>query len=302
MQLPPDRSNVGTEQRHPRARGFDELPTLSAVQMMAAETLAVHTALMTAAPAIARFIDELALRMARGGRLIYAGAGTSGRLGVLDASECPPTFCSDPGQVVGIIAGGDSALRKSSEGMEDDPDGISAELARLDVGAEDAVVAIAAGGTTPYARGALRLAKSRGALTALLAHAQCELPEGCDHMLLVETGPEVIAGSTRLKAGTASKTVLNMISTIAFSKQGKVWGDLMIDLAATNDKLRDRALRLLQVISPQLNREEAAQALDAAGWKLKTAIVMQRCAVTRAAAESMIARARGNLRAVLAAT
>ena len=300
MTLPPDRSHVGTEQRHPAGADFDQLNSLEAVALMAGELASVRDAVRESAGAIAAFIDALVERMTSGGRLIFVGAGTSGRLGVLDASECPPTFCSDPGQVVGIIAGGDAALRRSSEGMEDDPQGVQGEFERLVVGPADAVLAIAAGGTTPFARGAVTLAKSRGALTAFLCHAPCVAPDGCDHLLLVDTGAELLNGSTRLKAGTATKSVLNAISTIAFSRQGKVYGDLRVDLAATNDKLRDRAIRVLRQLEPALTREAAAQALTAGGWRLKPTLLMLRQKLSRESAEARLRQCHGDLRAALA--
>lgn len=297
--LPPDRSHVGTEQRHPGSMEFDALSVQACIEVLAGDQQRAIDAVLAAAPAIAAFVSDLIPRMLAGGRLLYAGAGTSGRLGVLDASECPPTFRSRPDQIIGVIAGGDSALRTSSERMEDDPRGIAAEFDRLAIGTHDAVVGIAAGGTTPYPRGAVTLAKQRGALTAFLSCAPCTAPEGCDHLLLVDTGPEVITGSTRLKAGTATKLALNCITTTLFTKLGKVHGNLMVDLAATNDKLVDRAVRIMRTLHPELSRELGAALLEAAGGSLKVALVMHARGLHRSEAEARLDAARGVLRAAI---
>ena len=297
--LPPDRSHVGTEQRHPGSLEFDALSVQDCIEVLAGDQQRAIDAVLRAAPAIAAFVTDLIPRMMAGGRLLYAGAGTSGRLGVLDASECPPTFRSRADQIIGVIAGGDSALRTSSERMEDDPRGIAAEFDRLAIGALDAVVGIAAGGTTPYPRGAVTMAKERGALTAFLSCAPCDAPMGCDHLLLVDTGPEVITGSTRLKAGTATKLALNCITTTLFTKLGKVHGNLMVDLAATNDKLVDRAVRIMRTLHPELSREQGAALLEAAGGSLKLALVMHAHGLDRSQAQARLDAARGVLRAAI---
>ena len=297
--LPPDRSHVGTEQRHPGSLEFDALSVQGCIEVLAGDQQRAIDAVLRAAPAIAAFVTDLIPRMMAGGRLLYAGAGTSGRLGVLDASECPPTFRSRADQIIGVIAGGDSALRTSSERMEDDPRGITAEFDRLAIGALDAVVGIAAGGTTPYPRGAVTMAKERGALTAFLTCAPCDAPMGCDHLLLVDTGPEVITGSTRLKAGTATKLALNCITTTLFTKLGKVHGNLMVDLAATNDKLVDRAVRIMRTQHPELSREQGAALLEAAGGSLKVALVMHARGLDRSQAQARLDAARGVLRAAI---
>jgi N-acetylmuramic acid 6-phosphate etherase len=298
-QLPPDRSHVGTEQRHPGSMEFDALSVQGCIEVLAGDQQQAVAAVLAAAPALAAFVSDVIPRMMSGGRLLYAGAGTSGRLGVLDASECPPTFRSRPDQVIGVIAGGDSALRTSSERMEDDPRGIAAEFDRLSIGPQDAVVGIAAGGTTPYPRGAVTMAKERGALTAFLTCAPCEAPPGCDHLLLVDTGPEVITGSTRLKAGTATKLALNCITTTLFTKLGKVHGNLMVDLAATNDKLVDRAVRIMRTLHPELSREQGAALLEAAGGSLKVALVMHARGVDRGEAQARLDAGQGVLRAAI---
>jgi N-acetylmuramic acid 6-phosphate etherase len=298
-QLPPDRSHVGTEQRHPGSMEFDALSVQGCIEVLAGDQQQAVAAVLAAAPALAAFVSDVIPRMMSGGRLLYAGAGTSGRLGVLDASECPPTFRSRADQVIGVIAGGDSALRTSSERMEDDPRGIAVEFDRLSIGPQDAVVGIAAGGTTPYPRGAVTMAKERGALTAFLTCAPCEAPPGCDHLLLVDTGPEVITGSTRLKAGTATKLALNCITTTLFTKLGKVHGNLMVDLAATNDKLVDRAVRIMRTLHPELSREQGAALLEAAGGSLKVALVMHARGVDRGEAQARLDAGQGVLRAAI---
>jgi N-acetylmuramic acid 6-phosphate etherase len=223
------------------------------------------------------------------------GAGTSGRLGVLDASECPPTFQTDPGLVVGIIAGGDAALRHSSESKEDDPEGARAELEALALNESDTLLGIAAGGTTPFVLGALRIAKEAGASTGLLCCAPIDPPEGCDVLICVETGPEVVTGSTRMKAGTATKLVLNTISTTLMVRTGRVHENLMVDLRATNDKLRDRAMRIVGELTG-LDRRSCHELLERAGWGVKVAALMHAHGGSRADAEHALDRAEGRLR------
>jgi len=272
MTLPPDRSHVRTEHRNPGSMHLDTLDAGAIAALMADDHRAVTDAVAAAAPAIGALVEGMVPKFHAGGRLVYFGAGTSGRLGVLDASECPPTFMSDPGQVVGIIAGGDSALRRSSEGREDEWDGARAEIERLDIGPRDTVVGIAAGGTTPYPLGALRIAKERGAATAFISCVPMARPADCDHLIVLDTGPEVLTGSTRLKAGSATKLALNCITTALFTRLGKVRGNLMVDLAATNDKLVDRAIRTVRQFDPSLTREQAWALLEANGRSVKRAI------------------------------
>lgn len=298
--LPPDRGHLATEARHPGSASLDALDTKACVELLVSDSAAAVEAARRAAPQIAAFVDAVVPRMQRGGRLVYAGAGTSGRLGVLDASECPPTFQSDPSQVVGIIAGGDSALRRSSEGREDEPDGVADDLRDLGFGPLDSLLGIAAGGTTPFVRGAVRLAAALGGLTGFLTCVEVPPAEvGCHHLIVLHTGPEVLTGSTRLKAGTATKVALNAISTAIFVRLGKVYGNLMVDLAATNDKLVDRAIRILRHFDATLGRTEAASLLADAGGRVKTAIVMHRLGVDRRAAEARLAAAGGQLRGVI---
>lgn len=296
MPLPPDRSHLSTEQRHPGSADLDALSIDAGIALFIDDHQRVRDAVDAARPALAALIESLVLHMRDGGRLIYLGAGTSGRLGVLDASECPPTFQSDPSQVIGIIAGGDSALRTSSEGAEDDPNGAAAALDALNLTARDTVVGIAAGGTTPYVVGGLRHARERNATTALLTCAPGDYAHAADHVIVLDTGPELLTGSTRLKAGSATKLALNIITTLTFVGLGKTCGDLMVDLRATNDKLRDRAIRILREFSPDLGRDQAAEVLDRAGGMLKRAIVMQRAGLDADAAQQLLDGCDGRLR------
>ena len=270
--LPPDRSHVGTEQARGDGPALDALDSEALVGLLVSDQRRAIDAVEAAVPELSRLVEATVAAIGRGGRLIYLGAGTSGRLGVLDASECPPTFHSDPAQVVGLIAGGDAALRRSSEGAEDDRDGAVPELERLGVDEDDVVVGIAAGGTTPWPLGGIAAAKQRGATTALISCAPRERPEECDHLVVLDTGPEPLTGSTRLGAGTATKIALNALTTAVFTRLGKVRDSRMIDLRATNDKLRDRCLRILCELFPDLDRAEADRRLHAAGDHLRVAV------------------------------
>jgi len=306
--FPPDRSGVGTEGRNPRSGQLHAISSAECVRLINREDRRVIEALDAAADALAGLIDEIVPRFARGGRLIYLGAGTSGRLGVLDASEAPPTFQVEPGRVVGLIAGGDSALRRSSESMEDNADGARAELESLALTGDDTVIGLAAGGTTPYPRGALRIAKvltggedgneGGGCLTAMIVCCPSETPEGCDHLIVLDTGPEVITGSTRMKAGTATKLALNTISTTVMVRTGRVYRNLMVDLRATNDKLRDRAARIVSTLTG-LDRAAAFDLLDRAGGGVKCAVVMHALELDREQAEARLNAANGRLDAIL---
>ena len=295
---PPDRGHVLTEQRSPTRPALDTLGTREILISISAADHEVAPRVRDELDHIAAFVDLVHPRLARGGRLIYLGAGTSGRLGVLDASECPPTFQSDPSMVVGLIAGGDSALRRSSEHREDEPAGAHAELDALGVGPDDAVLGIAAGGTTPYVLGGVEHAKARGAATGLLVCTPIDRPAWCDVLIAVRTGPEVVTGSTRMKAGTATKLVLNMISTASMIRLGKTYGDLMVDLRATNDKLRDRAARIVSAITGA-DRDEAFVLLDRAGGYAKVAAVRGVMGVDASEARRRLDDASGSLRAVI---
>jgi N-acetylmuramic acid 6-phosphate etherase len=230
---------------------------------------------------------------------LAGGAGTSGRLGVLDASECPPTFQSDPSQVVGLIAGGDGALRRSSERREDEFDGAAADFEAIGLRAGDTFLGIAAGGTTPWVLGGLRLAKARGAATGMLVCSPRDCPPDCDRLIVLDTGPEILSGSTRLKAGSATKLALNAITTATFVRLGKTHGAFMVDLAATNDKLVDRAARILMRFCPALDRPAALAALQAADMKLKQAIVMQRLGLDLVQARERLQAEHGSLRSLI---
>jgi N-acetylmuramic acid 6-phosphate etherase len=299
VKLPPDRSHVATEQRNERSRELDAMSTRDIVALLTSDQHEAVAAVERAAESIADFADAAAHAISRGGRLLYAGAGTSGRLGVLDASECPPTFRSDPSQVIGIIAGGDGSLRRSSEGREDEATGIAAEFERLQLGSSDVFLGIAAGGTTPYVLGALQLAQKRGAITGFLTCAPHARPDFCDHRIVLETGPEVLTGSTRLKAGTATKIALNAITTAVFVRCGKTCGNLMVDLAATNDKLVDRALRIYAEFFREDSREAAHAQLIAAGGILKRALVMRAHGESNELADARLIRCNGSLRHAL---
>jgi N-acetylmuramic acid 6-phosphate etherase len=279
---------------------LDALETAACVRLLIDDHRSVADAVAVAAPELAVLIDGLVERMRSGGRLVYIGAGTSGRLGVLDAAECPPTFHSEPSQVVGIIAGGESALRRSSEAKEDEPQGAAAALAELRLAHLDTVVGIAAGGTTPYVLGAIRMAGEARATTALLT---CVVPKPrphhCDHVIVLGSGPELLTGSTRLKAGSATKLALNIISTTVFVCLGKVYSNLMVDLRATNAKLTDRAIRVLVELCPELTREASAGVLRRAEGDLKAAIVMQRLDTDLATARALLCEHKGLLRPIV---
>jgi N-acetylmuramic acid 6-phosphate etherase len=290
-----------TERRNPRSAEIDLATPLEIVDLMNAEDRTVAEAVATQRERIAQAIELVEAAFRAGRRLFYVGAGTSGRLGVLDASECPPTFGSDPAMVQGIIAGGPPALTRSQEGAEDRPDGARTDLDAAGVARGDVVIGIAASGTTPYVRAALAHARSLGARTALIACSPppADVLTGLDVAILPVTGPEVLTGSTRLKAGTATKLVLNTITTGAMVRLGKAYGNLMVDLQATNDKLRDRAERLLMVTCA-LSRDDARTALAAAGGQVKLGIVMQKLGVPRADAEARLAAVGGVIRRVIA--
>jgi N-acetylmuramic acid 6-phosphate etherase len=294
----PDRSHILTEQRNPRTMNLHALSVAECVAAIQREDRAIPDAMERAAPALAAFIAAAEPGFRAGGRLIYFGAGTSGRLGVLDASEAPPTFQVSADRIIGFIAGGDGALRKSSEGKEDDPHGSVPQFEELKPTPRDAVVGIAAGGTTPYVLGGLEWAKKLGPnaapITALLTCSPVPKPAFVDHLLVLETGPEVITGSTRMKAGTATKLALNTISTTLMVRSGRVFQNLMVDLRASNIKLRDRAARIISTITG-LPREDSLALLDAAGGSVKPAVVMHIRKVTAAEAESMLAAAQGRL-------
>lgn len=289
-----------TEQRNPRSQRIDRLSALEIADLINAEDRMVAEAVGEEREAIARAVDLVVDCLRQGGRLFYVGAGTSGRLGVFDAAEMPPTYGTDPQLVQGIIAGGHDALWRALEGAEDDAAGGAAAIAERNVGGKDFVLGIATSGTTPYVHGALMRARERGARTGFLlcTYPTRELYDFHDVVIAPLVGPEVITGSTRMKAGTATKMVLNTISTAAMVRLGKVYGNLMVDLQVTAEKLRDRGERIL-VETLAIDRRAAGELLDRAGGHVKTAIVMGRLGVDRTEAVRRLEQAGGVLATVV---
>lgn len=285
-----------TESRNTASVAIDMMTSLQIVQLMNDEDAKIAAAVRTQSGQIATAIDVIADRVQAGGRLIYLGAGTSGRLGVLDASECPPTFSTRPEMVVGLIAGGSDALTRAIEGAEDQADQGVAHLQQLNLNAVDVVVGIASSGRTPYVIGGLNYARQVGAFAIGFAcNAQSVLTEVADLMIAPVVGPEVITGSTRLKAGTATKMVLNMLTTGTMVRIGKTFGNLMVDLTATNEKLKDRSQRIVAELTG-LSQEAAAVLLAACDGQVKTAIVAQKLTVSPQVARRVLADAGGHLR------
>ena len=289
-----------TERRNPRSAEIDLASPLEIVDLMSAEDRTVPEAVAGERERIARAVEIAERTFRGGGRLFYVGAGTSGRLGVLDASECPPTFGTDPEMVQGVIAGGAAALTRAQEGAEDELGAGARAMDDRGVGERDFVVGIAASGTTPYVRAALERARELGARTAIVACSPPppELVRLVDVAIVPIVGPEVVTGSTRLKAGTATKLVLNAITTGAMIRLGKTYGDLMVDLRATNAKLRDRSERIVAEVCG-VARGEARALLERAGGSVKTAIVMQKLGADRDSAERALERGGGVIRRVV---
>lgn len=293
---------LATEQINPATVEIDRMSPLDIVRVMNTEDARVAQAVEQELPDIARAIEAIAARMRRGGRLLYMGAGTSGRLGVLDASECPPTFNVSPDLVIGKLAGGQEAVAHASEEIEDSVEGGRADAAELAISELDSVVGIAASGRTPYVLGAIAYANEQRALTIGIAcNKATPLEKQVNIMIAPVTGPEVITGSTRLKAGTAQKMVINMLSTGTMILLGKTFGNLMVDVQVTNYKLRQRAIKIVQNATG-LNREEAEQLLQQAGDETKTAILMGLTQTTPEDARKQLAEHNGVLRATLEAT
>ncbi len=295
-----DRSHLLTEKINPRTADIDTLDVAAILELIHAEDHRALEAVGEVLGPVGRAVDLVVSAFRRGGRLIYIGAGTSGRLGTLDAAECPPTFGSDPERVQAIMAGGEAALVRSVEGAEDsESDGADAIATRA-VGADDAVVGIAAGSTTPFVIGGLQESIDRGAKTIFLTSIPLdEIPiaDRVDVVIAPLTGAEVIAGSTRMKAGTATKLVLNMITTAAMVQLGKTYGNLMVDLRVTSAKLEDRGRRILRELLG-VSYKEAGELLASADGRVKTALVMHRKEVDRSTAERMLEDADGLLRRV----
>ena len=294
-----DRSKLTTEQRNPRSADIDRLSTLQIVDVINAEDALVAPAVAKQRRPIAAAVELIVEAFRCGGRLFYVGAGTSGRLGVLDAAECPPTFGAPPSQVQGIIAGGRRALVRSAEGAEDHaPDGAAAIDAKR-VTSNDVVAGIAACGLTPFVRGALARARKIGAATVFVTCAKRpRRPANTDVVINPIVGPEVVTGSTRMKAGTATKLVLNTLTTAAMIRTGKVYGNLMVDLKCSCEKLRDRAERIVMEITGA-SRDEARQLLAAADGQVKTAVVMSRLGLTARLARFELTRCAQSLRRAL---
>jgi N-acetylmuramic acid 6-phosphate etherase len=292
-------NKLTTESRNPASENIDELTPLEIVRLINSEDAKVAEAVGREAEPIAQAIEIIADRLRYGGRLIYIGAGTSGRLGVLDAAECPPTFNSPPEMVVGLIAGGPGALTRAVEGAEDHPEFARDDLERIALTSRDVVVGIATSGRTPYVIGGLNYAREVGAYSIGLAcNDGSELSRSADLMITPIVGPEVISGSTRMKAGTATKLVLNTLTTGAMVQMGKTYGNLMVDLRATNQKLMLRTRRMVAMLTG-LNEDEAEQQLAACGGELKTAVVSYLRKVPANIARELLHQAKGQLRQAL---
>ena len=295
-----NRGHLLTEQRNARSENIDRMTVDRAFDVINHEDGSVAEAVAAAKADICAAVERITTAFRRGGRLIYVGAGTSGRLGVMDAAECPPTFLSDPGMVRGIIAGGPDALQQSVEGAEDQADLGAAAVEALDVQLEDVVFGITTGGTTPFVLAAVNEATRRGAGTVLLTCVDGD-PAACgaDVTIRVLVGPEVVAGSTRMKAGTATKMVLNMISTLSMMGVGKLYNNYMVDVNARgSDKLLDRGIRVVEALSGR-TRDRARELLESANFRVKTALVMDRLQVDCREAERLLEKHQGSVRGVL---
>jgi N-acetylmuramic acid 6-phosphate etherase len=291
-------SDLITEAPNPASLAIDSLSTPEMLEVISAADREVAPAVARELPNIAKAVDAIAERLEKGGRLFYIGAGTSGRLGVLDASECPPTFNTPPELIEGLIAGGDRALRHSIEKAEDDPGQGEHDLRQKKLVSRDAVLGIAASGRTPYVLGGLAFARSVGALTvALSCTSDSELARAADIAITPITGPEIITGSTRMRAGTATKLVLNMLSTGVMIRLGYVYGNLMVNVQPMNEKLTDRARRIISAITG-LSYDEASRLLNEAGG-VRTAVVMHKRKLSRSEAERELTAAKGRLRIAL---
>ncbi len=291
-----ERGHLLTEQVNSESQNLDKLSCLELVDLFNQEDAKTLAAVAAARESLALAIALISDALAQGGRLFYVGAGTSGRLGVLDAAECPPTFCTSPDLVQAIIAGGAGALVKSSEGLEDSAQDGAQAIADHQITSLDVVVGITAGGTTPYVRGALEVAQTRGAKTIFMACVpESQVPMQADINIRLLTGPEILAGSTRLKAGTVTKMALNILSTGAMVKLGKVYGNRMVDVAVTNRKLEDRALRMIQDLT-QLNRDQAKELLENGDRRVKLALLMHWTGLNAPHADQLLTQCQGNLR------
>ena len=294
-----DLERLTTEAVNPRSADMDRMGSLEIVRLINAEDASVAGAVADVADDIAAAIDVITERLSRGGRLVYVGAGTSGRLGVLDAAECPPTFNADPNQVVGLIAGGHEALLHAIEGAEDSPEQARQDLSEINLSGNDVVVGIAASGRTPYVLGALEHARGLGAATiGFSCNPQADVCRHADICILPLVGPEVLSGSTRMKAGTATKMVLNMLTTGAMVRLGKTYGNLMVDVQATNKKLIERSIGIVQRITGA-SRQQAIEVLDRCNGDVKTAVVAQKLEVDPDRAKALLDSSQGHLRNTL---
>ncbi len=293
--------SIKTEQRNPSTLDIDRVDTLELVRLMNAEDKKVAAAVEQVLPRIAEAVDLIARQMSQGGRLVYCGSGTSGRLGILDASECPPTFGADPGMVVALIAGGPAAMTTAIEGAEDMAQEGEKSLRDIGFTQKDVLVGIAASGRTPYVLGAMDYARSLGAgVIGVTCCPGSKVDRAADIAISPQPGPEVITGSTRLKSGTAQKMVLNMLSTGAMIRLGKVYSNLMVDVKATNQKLYARAATIV-CSATGVDRETAVQALEKAGYAVKTAIIMLLCGVDAGQADKLLAEKDGRIADVVLA-
>jgi N-acetylmuramic acid 6-phosphate etherase len=293
------RGHLLTEQVNVNSANLDRLSTLELVDLFNQEDVNTLNAIAGARQELANAIDTIADSLRQGGRLFYIGAGTSGRLGVLDAAECPPTFCTPPELVQGILAGGAGALVKSSEGLEDIASDGAKAMEDNQIGEHDVVVGITAGGTTPYVHGAIESAKQHGAKTVFIACVPAnQVASIADIDIRLPVGAEIVSGSTRLKSGTVTKMALNILSTGTMVKLGKVYGNRMVDVAVTNTKLLDRALQMIQDLT-QLERDAASELLEASGRSVKVALLMHWTKVDRSQAEAILAQNHGQLRSAV---
>ncbi|MGB3693685.1 MAG: N-acetylmuramic acid 6-phosphate etherase [Spirulinaceae cyanobacterium] len=299
MKKIPTRGHLLTEQNNPQSHNLDQLTSLEIVDLFNQEDRRTIEAIAQTRTQLAQTIDITAEALSQGGRLLYVGAGTSGRLGVLDAAECPPTFCTPPEMVQGIIAGGAAALVRSSEALEDRPQDGAEAIARCKVNELDVVIGITAGGTTPYVHGALQAAKERGAASIFIACVPVnQVPSDANLDIRLLVGPEILAGSTRLKAGTVTKMALNIISTGVMVKLGKVYGNRMVDVSVTNSKLLDRSLGIIKDLT-DLTTEEAHNLLEDSEKQVKLALLRHWTGLKKEEGKILLAQNQGNLRAAL---
>ena len=266
-------AKLNTEQQNPKTMNIDLMSTEEIITVINQEDTLVPNVLARQVPNISEIVDKIVVAFKQGGRLIYVGAGTSGRLGIIDASECPPTYGTDPGMVVGIIAGGKVAMTEAIEGVEDDKQQGQTDMEEISLSAKDVVVGIAASGRTPYTIGALEYAKQLGAVTvSVVCSKDSEMEKVSDYTIAAVVGPEVITGSTRMKAGTAQKLILNMLTTASMIKMGKVYGNLMVDVQMTNEKLHNRAVNIVKMATGASD-EEAKAAIKEQNYHTKAAIL-----------------------------